>query len=65
MIFMVIGKIAVWLLGLAAAFYVPFLAILFWGRNEEGISSLAAAGVAGFYSAILYVVVSFIYFAFT
>lgn len=65
MIFMVVGKIAVWLLGLAAAFYVPFLTGMFLGRNQEGIGSEMASMVVGGYCAVLYVVVSFVYFAFT
>lgn len=65
MMFAIIGKITVWLLGLAAAFYVPSMLIMFLGRNREGIGSMMAGMVVGTWSAGLYVVVSLVFFAFT
>lgn len=63
--FEVIGIIAVWLVGGAAAFYLPILTSGYWAKTGDGLSDLAHGLWIGGLVLAVYVTVTVVYFVAT
>jgi hypothetical protein len=63
--FEVIGILAAWLFGVAAAFYTPILTCGWWARTGDGLSDLGVGLMVSRLFLAVYVIATFVYFVAT
>jgi hypothetical protein len=63
--FEVIGIIALWIIGLAAAVFAPVVTSAWWARTGDGLSDLAVGVFFGRIAAVAYIIATVAYLAIT